>query len=72
MTSVQRAADVAVTGEPEAKSGHRVLIGLMAGDVMLGIRMDAVAAVGMQISALVDLVNGRLAELGLARLAAPV
>ena len=72
MTSLQPAsAEAAPLGEPDAKAGHRVLVGLMAGEAMLGIRMDAVAAVGMQISALVDLVNGRLVEVGRPRLAAP-
>ena len=63
MTSLQSTSTEATPlGEPEAKAGHRVLVGVMAGEAMLGIRMDAVAAVGMQISALVDLVNGRLVE----------
>ncbi len=72
MTSLQPAsAEAEPLGEPEAKAGHRVLVGLMAGEAMLGIRMDAVAAIGMQISALVDLVNGRLVEVNRPRLAPP-
>ena len=72
MTSLQPvSAEAEPLGEPQAKAGHRVLVGLMAGEAMLGIRMDAVAAIGMQISALVDLVNGRLVEVNRPRLAPP-
>lgn len=72
MTALEpAAAEVRASEESPSASGQRVLVGVMAAETMLGIRLDAVAAVGMQTTALVDLVNARLTELGMARLSAP-
>jgi len=45
-------------------------VGLIVGDTQIGVVVDAVAPVAMQIAALVDLVNNRLGEIGLPRLEA--
>ncbi|MBB3753643.1 type VII secretion integral membrane protein EccD [Mycolicibacterium sp. BK634] len=57
-----------VAAADDTRAAHRVLVGVIAADVLIGVRVDAVAPVGMQISALVDLVNARLGEVGAPRL----
>jgi len=67
VTAVSQRAEPVAAGE-ESRAGHRVLVGVLAADVLIGVRLDAVAPVGMQIAALVDLVNARLGEVGAPRL----
>ncbi len=70
MTSVQRRSQPTASAEPTGRQLHRVLVGLIVGDTQFGVVVDAVAPVAMQITALVDLVNARLSEIGLERLQA--
>ena len=67
MTSVQHRAEPATPTE-QARHARRVLVGLIVADVQIGVVVDAVAPVAMQITALVDLVNARLGEIGQPRL----
>ena len=48
----------------------KVLVGVVAGTTKIGVVLDAAAPVSAQLSALVDLVNGRLTELGRPKLTA--
>ena len=67
MTSVREAA-VAVGADEEHQQPRQVLVAVMVGDVQIGVRLDAAAAVGVQTPALVDLLNHRLGEIGQPRL----
>jgi len=68
VTSVQRRAQPTTQAEPTGRQLRRVLVGLIVGDTQIGVVVDAVAPVAMQLAALVDLVNTRLGEIGLPRL----
>jgi hypothetical protein len=69
MTSLAHQSETAAPAEPSRQS-RRVLIGLMVGDIHVGVAVDAIAPVAMQIQAIVDLANARLGEIGQPRLAA--
>jgi len=52
------------TASPDAAGPARVRVGVFAGRVKIGVVLDAVAPISAQLSPLLDLINGRLGELG--------
>jgi type VII secretion integral membrane protein EccD len=68
MTSLAQQSETAAPAEPSRQS-RRVLVGLMVGDIHVGVAVDAIAPVAMQVQAIVDLANARLGEIGQPRLA---
>lgn len=64
VTSVANRAASTAAAEPARQQSRRMTIGLLVADVHFGVILDAVAPVAVQISALVDLANSRLREIG--------
>ncbi|ASL12268.1 type VII secretion integral membrane protein EccD (plasmid) [Mycobacterium europaeum] len=68
--TIERQRDNPVTAASGPALPDRVLVAVIAGATKIGVVLDATAAVSVQLTALVDLVNTRLAELGESPLAA--
>jgi type VII secretion integral membrane protein EccD len=62
--TIERQRDSALTTAASSALPDRVLVAVIAGVTKVGVVLDAGAPVSVQLSALVDLVNARLDELG--------
>lgn len=70
--TIERQREHAVSASsPGAPAPARVLVAVVAGVTKIGVVLDAGAPVSVQLSALLDLVNARLEELGQSGLAPP-
>lgn len=70
--TIERAREHAVSSaSPGAAAPARVLVAVVAGVTKIGVVLDAGAPVSVQLSALLDVVNSRLDELGQPRLVPP-
>jgi type VII secretion integral membrane protein EccD len=69
MTSLAHQSATAAAADASRQS-RRVLLGLMVSDIHVGVAVDAIAPIAMQIGAIVDLANARLGEIGQPRLKA--
>lgn len=62
--TIARHREADTSSAPAPALPDRVMVGVIAGSTKIGVVLDATVPVSVQMSALVDLVNGRLAELG--------
>lgn len=70
MTSVAHRSETTAPPPEPSRQSRRVRVGLLVAGVHIGIGVDALAPVAVQIQAIVDLANAHLGQIGQPRLAA--